>query len=880
VSGSDRRERLEALFDAARALPPADRMPYLERATDDAQLRSEVLSLLAAADRSGPLDRLASTVEIPDPLRRLQSALVGRYIVEHELGRGGMAIVYFAQDLKHHRSVAIKVLRPELAAHLGTRRFLREIETAAGLSHPHILPLHDSGAADGLLWYVMPYVEGESLRSRLTRESHLPVGEAIHIAREVAGALSHAHSHGVVHRDIKPENILCSSGHALVADFGIARALDASGTSGITETGMAVGTPAYMSPEQANAGRIIDARSDIYSLGCVVYEMLGGQPPFTGPTPQAVLARHSVDPVPPLRTLRPTVPVALQEVVERALAKVPADRFATALEFGEALDRAQRERGGTAPRRAPRRLAIGAAVVVLAFAVLLGLRGVWTKGTRTQGRVAVLYFDDLSPDSAARYVADGLTEEIITRLGSVARIEVQSRTAVKRFRGRAADPADIGRALDVTYLVNGSVQRIESRVRISVELARATTGARVWGRSFDGPAGDILSMEDSIAQAVAEGVVGRLAPAERRALTTSATRNPEAYDHYLRGNFYLNRRAGVADGRRALDEYEAALHLDPAFAEAHGRLGLVYGIYANWPWPYPGLSTDSLVARGLASADRALALDSAAVDGWLARGFLLIPHPPDGESQLAFSLDPPFLQGIIRLDCPVGIPNCAKEAVDLLANAVRLAPRDGETWYQYGRALNVRGWVGLGAIGAGDSALLHSSALDPERATTLWLLSMSFLRQRHWQEARRMIDSAMSLRRHDVRDFSLRLHARLGQGDGAGTRSDLDTLDAMVRGRWSGVEAAAVYNTTMHVVVNAHLGDSTAARRGLEQLKARYPAGASESRLILLCLAAAHVAVGGPERERGRALLDRIPDLRRAALTDPVWDSVSSPTTK
>jgi TolB-like protein/tetratricopeptide (TPR) repeat protein len=816
------------------------------------------------------LGRLSEDSVTPDLLPRLQAALAGRYTVERELGRGGMAIVYFAQDLKHRRPVAIKVLRPELAAHLGTRRFLREIETAAGLSHPHILPLHDSGADDGLFWYVMPYVAGESLRDRLTREAQLPLDEAIQIAREVVGALSHAHSHGVIHRDIKPENILCSGGHALVSDFGIARALDASGGDRITETGMAVGTPAYMSPEQASAGRTIDARSDIYSLGCVVYEMLGGQPPFTGPTPQAVLARHTLDPVPSLRTLRPTVPVALQDVIERALAKVPADRFATALEFGEALDRARRE--PIAPASGTRRLVIGIATVGLAVAAVLGLRSV-LRGRGEPGRVAVLYFDDLSADSSITYVADGLTEEIIARLGGVARLQVQSRTAVRRFRGNVAAPAEIGRALDVTYLVNGSVQRVGQRVRVSVELARAATGARVWGRSFDGSAGDILSMEDSIAQAVAEGVVGRLAPAERRVLTASATRNVAAYDHYLRGNFYLNRRAGASDGRRALDEYEAALRLDPAFAEVHGRVGLVYGIYANWPWPYPGLSTDSLIGRGLAAADRALALDSTVVDGWLARGFLLIPHPPEDESQIGFRLDPPFFQAVIALVCPAGIPDCTRESIDLLAHATQLAPRDAEVWYQYGRALDVRGLAGQGPMAAGDSALRRSLALDPDRTTTLWLLSLSYLRQRRWQEAEGMIDSAMGLGRHDSRDFALRLHARLARGDGPGARRDLDTLGAMLqRQGYAAVPAAAAYRATMRIIVEARLRDSTAARRRLAELDRRFPAAARQSRLVLLCLAAAHAALGGMERERGLALLDQIPNLRREALGAPVWD--------
>ena len=420
--------------------------------------------------------------------------------------------------------------------------------------------------------------------------------------------------------------------------------------------------------------------------------------------------------------------------------------------------------------------------------------------------------------------------------------------------------------------MTGSVQRSTARVRVTVELARAKTGARVWSTTFDRPNGDVFSMEDSIAQAVAEGVVGGLVPAERAVLTARSTRNEEAYDHYLRGNWYLNRRAGVTDGRRALEEYQAALGLDPGFAEAYGRLGLVYGIYANWPWPYPGLTMDGLLARGLAAADQALALDSTAVDGWLARGFLLIPHPPDGESQHAFRLDPVFLLGAITPACPAGIPNCAREAVAVLDRATVLAPRDAEVWYQYGRALFVAGFFGEGTIAAGDSVLRHSLALDPDRTTTTWLLGISYIFQRRWREAEAMLDSAIALRRHDERDFALRMHARLGRGDAAGARADLDTVARMVQAQAPADPAAAAYVATMHILVDARFGDSATARRRLAVLDRRNPVAATRSRIVLLCLAAAHVALGGAERERGFALLRRVPNLRRDALRDPVWD--------
>src|SRR5881296_2057732 len=272
-----------------------------------------------------------------DTLSLLSAALVGQYRIDRALGQGGMATVYLAHDLKHERKAAIKVLRPELAQALGAERFLREIAIAARLNHPHILALHDSGEAGGLLFYVMPFVEGESLRDRLNREQQLPVNEAVRIAREVASALSYAHSHDVVHRDIKPENILVSGGEAVVADFGIARAIVAAGPEKLTDTGLAVGTPGYMSPEQATAHVQIDGRADTYALGCVLYEMLAGHPPFLGTTAQEVLARHTLDPVPPLRTIRREVPPAVEHAVFKALAKSPADRFPSAAAFSEAL---------------------------------------------------------------------------------------------------------------------------------------------------------------------------------------------------------------------------------------------------------------------------------------------------------------------------------------------------------------------------------------------------------------------------------------------------------------------------------------------------------------------------------------------------------------
>ncbi|MBI3082414.1 MAG: serine/threonine protein kinase, partial [Gemmatimonadetes bacterium] len=308
-----------------------------------------------------------------DPGDSFRAALADRYVVERELGSGGMATVYLAEDRKHRRKVAVKILKPELAALIGPARFLREIEIAAKLAHPHILPLYDSGEAEGVLYYVMPYVAGESLRERLSRERQLPVDDALQVAREVADALEYAHRHGVIHRDIKPENILLQERHAVVADFGIARAVSAAGGSRLTQTGLVVGTPAYMSPEQAT-GDPADHRSDIYALGCVVYEMLAGVPPFVGATADAVLARRLTDPAPPVRTLRDLVPQHVDGAIQRALARTPADRFPTAAQFLEAIARVP----GESPRRGWR----PSPVVIAAAAAALVLAGGWALVSR------------------------------------------------------------------------------------------------------------------------------------------------------------------------------------------------------------------------------------------------------------------------------------------------------------------------------------------------------------------------------------------------------------------------------------------------------------------------------------------------------------------
>ncbi len=487
-----------------------------------------------------------------DLLGRLREALASRYRIERELGAGGMAIVFLAEDLRHHRPVALKVLRPELAAEIGPGRFLREIETAARLTHPHILPIHDSGEAEGFLYYVMPYVEGESLRGRLAREKQLPLDDALQISREVADALSYAHSRGVVHRDIKPENILLQSGHAVVSDFGIARAITAAAgearTATLTAAGTALGTPAYMSPEQATGSRDLDGRSDLYSLGCVLYEMLAGQPPFTGPTVESLLRQHLTAEAPSVTVIRPAVPGWVAAAVQRALAKTPADRFSPVALFAEAL--AHRESAAvTAARPVHERTAI-----------------------------AVLPFQNLSAQGPNAYFAGGLHDELLTQLTKVAALKVISRTSVMGYQGTSKLLKQIASELGVGSVVEGSVQVVGGRLRVTVQLIDAATDEHLWAERYDRTLEDAFSIQSEVAQQIVAAVGAVLTRDEQGRLTTAPTANAEAYRLYLQGREYWTRPSTLRQDREMAQQlYERALALDPTFALAHAALSQVHG---------------------------------------------------------------------------------------------------------------------------------------------------------------------------------------------------------------------------------------------------------------------------------------------------------------
>ena len=526
---------------------------------------------------------------------RLQATLGDRYTIEREVGRGGMATVYVAHDAKHGRPVAVKVLHPQLAAQLGPERFLREIQIAARLQHPHILPLYDSGQAEGLLYYVMPFVEGESLRQRLERERQLPLEDALGIARAVAAALDYAHRHQVVHRDIKPENVMLHEGEATVTDFGIAKAITAAGRDTLTQTGTAVGTPAYMSPEQAAGEAELDGRSDIYSLGVMLYEMLAGEPPYTGPTAQAILAKRFTEPVPSLRAARDTIPEWVERAITNALARVPADRFATAAQFGQAL----RAPSGvsTPPGSVP-----AASVAQAAGA---------TKS------IAVLPFVNMSADPENEYFTDGIAEEIINALTKIQALRVVSRTSAFAFKGKTLDIRKIGEQLSVATVLEGSVRKAGTKLRVTAQLVNVADGYHLWSDRYDRELEDVFAIQDEIAGNIVKALRVVLSEDEKRAIEVVQTVNVEAYDYYLRGRqfFHQFRRTGIQFARRM---FERAIEIEPTYVLAYaGIADCCSFLYMYWDGSRANL-------EGADSASRkALELGPDVADAHAARGLAL-----------------------------------------------------------------------------------------------------------------------------------------------------------------------------------------------------------------------------------------------------------------
>jgi len=521
-----------------------------------------------------------------DPLLQLRVALADRYRVERELGQGGMAVVYLAEDLKHHRYIALKVLRSALEASIEAERFLLEIEIAAALTHPHILPLYDSGEASGLVYYVMPYVEGPSLRQRLDGERQLPVPEALKIARQVVGALDYAHRRGLVHRDIKPENIMLYEGEALVADFGIALAVRSGHGARVTEDGIVIGTPLYMSPEQA-LGDPVDPRSDLYSVGCVLYEMLAGAPPYVGDSAMAITAQKLVDPVPPLAQRRDEVSPEIQIALAKALACRADDRFATAAEFAAALERPVGEAPGATPR----------------------------SGAAAGGSsIAVLPFVNMSAEPDSEFFSDGIAEELTNALSKLEGLHVVARASAFAFKGGQEDVREIGRRLGVTTVLEGSVRRAGNRVRVTAELVSVGNGYRLWSERFDRQLDDVFAIQDEIATAIADVLEAKLLGAPKAyAQEPVRSGDPRAYEHYLRGRHLWNERTTSAL-EQSVEEFQRALAIDPRHAPSYAGIAdsyVILGVYSHRP-------QDEVMPQAKAAAEQALAIDASLAEAHTA----------------------------------------------------------------------------------------------------------------------------------------------------------------------------------------------------------------------------------------------------------------------
>jgi serine/threonine-protein kinase len=662
------------------------------------------------------------------------------YVLERSLGDGGMSNVWLAQDVKHQRHVALKVLKPELAKNVGSERFRREITTAARLQHPHILPVHDSGETAGLFWFTMPFVEGQSVRERLVRERRLPVDEAVRIVREASQALQYAHEHGIVHRDIKPENLLLTKdGSTLVADFGLARIVgtEAAGTAQLTQVGTAVGTPAYMSPEQATGEDNVDARADQYALAVTLYEMLTGEAPWTGATTAALMAQRFTEAPPSAKAKRPEVPADLDQALQRAMAVKAADRFGTVGEFSQALTGAADAAAKRARTLQLALMAVGVLGLLALGALFLLRRGGGETSAAPAGvtRLAVLPFENLG-DTANAYFADGIADELRGKLTSVPGLQVIARASSVQYRGSTKPPQEIAKELGVRYLLTGTVRWDKAgagaagRVRVSPELIEVSPGgapASKWQQPFDAPLTDVFQVQSGIAAQVASALDVALGASTQKSLAAGPTRNLEAYDAFLRGEAAWDNgnRRGPESLQRAQTLFEEAVRRDSTFGLAWARLARVHlAIYSNIA-PRPE--------------------DAAAARAAVAHATTLAPGEPETVIAAAFYqryIDEDIPGAVATLKAGLARSPASADLVGALGNVERVT----------GDTLNTR------------AHLEQAAALDPRSAVAASRLSWYLLRMRDYPEAEAAAERGWVLGQ-DIANLHDRVMVALAEGD-------------------------------------------------------------------------------------------------------------------
>ncbi len=707
---------------------------------------------------------------------RLREAIADRYRIEEEIGRGGMAAVYLAEDLKHARKVAIKVLVPSGASQsYEPQRFLREIRIAARLSHPQILPVHDSGECDGLLYFVMPYAGCETLRDRLEREGPLPIDVALRVARAVGAALAYAHRHNVIHRDIKPENILLQEGEPVVADFGVATAISAAAGENIyiTDRGFAVGTPAYMSPEQASAERDLDGRSDLYSLACVLFEMLTGQPPFSGSSARATMARHAIEPAPSIRSLRPTVPVAVELALTRALAKAPEDRFSAMADFCEAL--------------------VTPAPVTMPLA------------SEPESRaIAVLPFVNASADPENEYFSDGMTDELITALTKVEGLRVASRTSVFALKNVREDVRALGARLNVSTVLEGTVRKAGNQIRITVQLTGVRDGRTLWSERYDREMADVFAIQDEIAGTIVRTLRSTLLGDLADPTPVRYTANVRAYSLYLKGRFWWNRRtqADIAEGIRY---FEQAIAEDPGYALAYSGLADSYALDLD----YRGVPVVEGMERAKAEARKAIELDETLAEAHTSLGWVTFIYDwdwraADREFRRAIELNPRYstarqwyawyLMAMGRFDEALAE---GRVAVELDTGSVSIRRSLG--WLQYYSRQS----------DAALENLRRALTMDPTAEETHRLLALVYLQQGRY-------DDAAAAFREAIANSGNPVLAIAGLGHVAARRGRLDEAQKVLHDLQDRARSQYVSPVPM-VGLHVALADFDSAFDGLER---------------------------------------------------------------